>query len=565
MLRRCLAVLGVFLIVFSAAPAQTPTLLDQRFEPGQFREVELRQIQRALLFAGYYNGLLDGEWGQVSARALAEYARDRGAAVPQNRHLAPLLAVAEAAVERLSWQEVYFQPFGALIGFPSALLDQTGDDDDLVAYANGDDSLGIMLGRLGEADTLALHEQVLRSGIADRSPYVVRRDDRMVTSLTHAGHGTGYVRSDRDERGWITVFIYASGNAHITEAALMASAYHFGPDRSWDRQRTPNLAAIRSLAGEDGRIARVDPDAVPGIDLPPAAGVAPGDSFEDIFKNGGGDVARIDPTPVPGGGGGTGGFNNVPDSIGDGRAGPDRRTPDSPRNDGGEGTVIGRRPRDTEPEPYSGRRQNPDRANSTGTGFYISHYQLVTNHHVIEDCRIVTLEDGTPVRVLGSDRRVDLALLEAHDPSAAWLTLADVTGARLGEKVFVLGYPYYGLVSKSLSLTTGVVSSLTGVDDDTNNFTLSAPIQPGNSGGPVLNHAGHVLGVAVARISEEYISDRTGTLPQNINFAIRRGTLGRFLAAHGGAPDPTMHDPVDMERGAPDMVQAAVTPVLCYE
>ncbi len=559
MLFRWFVGVGLMIASLVAMPAQTQTtsILDRAFDATHFREVELRQIQRALLFAGFYNGLLDGEWGDISAKAIDAYADSKGASTALNRHLPELLDLGDSAMARLKWQEVYFPPFGAMIGFPSAVLEQTAAQDDLIAYANEKDTLGIMLGRLASDRTLALHENALTSAIGDRDPYTVRREDRMVTLVRNDGSGSAYVRSDRDDQGWVSVFIYADGPDFITEAGLMASAYHFGPDMNWDRQRSPNLAAIRALMGTGGPVLAVAPDDLPGIDLPPAGDGAGG--YEDIFKNDGGSYSGgVAELPDPGGSG----VSERPGGTGEPRRGSEPAPGN--RDGGGPGVVVGRRGTVPDTDPRRPPRMNPDRADSTGTGFYISTFQLVTNHHVIDGCRIVTLEDGTPVRVLGSDRRVDLALLEASTPSAAWLTLADVEGARLGQKIFVLGYPYYGVVNKSLSLTTGVVSSLTGVDDDLNNFTLSAPIQPGNSGGPVLNADGYVLGVAVARISEEYISDRTGSFPQNINFAIQRAALGNFLSSYGGSPSSVRRPAVNMELGAPGHVQSAVTPVLCF-
>ncbi len=78
----------------------------------------------------------------------------------------------------------------------------------------------------------------------------------------------------------------------------------------------------------------------------------------------------------------------------------------------------------------------------------------------------------------------------------------------------------------------GNVTALAGLRDDSRSIQISAPIQPGNSGGPVLDDAGRLIGVVVAKIDDLAVAKRTGSLPQNINFAIRASTLMNFLDAN---------------------------------
>ena len=95
------------------------------------------------------------------------------------------------------------------------------------------------------------------------------------------------------------------------------------------------------------------------------------------------------------------------------------------------------------------------------------------------------------------------------------------------------GYPYYTIAGTSLNLTGGNVSALAGVDDDRRFFSFSAPVQPGNSGGPLIDAHGGVLGLVVARLSEDFIVEATGTLPQNVNYALREDELADFLRQNG--------------------------------
>ena len=115
-------------------------------------------------------------------------------------------------------------------------------------------------------------------------------------------------------------------------------------------------------------------------------------------------------------------------------------------------------------------------------------------------------------------------------PARRWLSLADGAGARLGQRVHAAGFPYYAIAGTSLNLTSGNVSALAGVDDDPRFFSFTAPVQPGNSGGPLIDAHGAVLGLVVARLSEDFIVEATGTLPQNVNYALAELELADFLA-----------------------------------
>ena len=125
------------------------------------------------------------------------------------------------------------------------------------------------------------------------------------------------------------------------------------------------------------------------------------------------------------------------------------------------------------------------------------------------------------------------------------------------------GFPYYSIAGTSLNLTSGNVSALAGVDDDRRFFTFSAPVQPGNSGGPLIDAGGAVLGLVVARLSEDYIVEATGSLPQNVNYALNEAELAAFLDRSGVGPGAGGLGGFDMDEGAPDGFEAAVVPIVC--
>jgi serine protease Do len=213
------------------------------------------------------------------------------------------------------------------------------------------------------------------------------------------------------------------------------------------------------------------------------------------------------------------------------------------------------------PEPVGVSR--PDATNASGTAFYVGPRLLLTASHVIDSCRSLGLADGTKLRVLASNPELDVAALESETASPAWLSLSHQPRGRLGERLHAVGYPYYNIAGTSLHLTSGNVSSLADVNDDHRFFSFSAPVQPGNSGGPLIDAAGGVMGLVVSRLSERYIAETTGTLPQNINYGLSRTELAGFLDRNAISPEPDGFARIDMEQGVPDGFEAAVVPILC--
>jgi S1-C subfamily serine protease len=152
---------------------------------------------------------------------------------------------------------------------------------------------------------------------------------------------------------------------------------------------------------------------------------------------------------------------------------------------------------------------------------------------VVEGCARVSLTGGYPLNVLDVDLGSDLALLKASgsSPRAAFM-LRQGRGVRLADSVVVAGYPLTGLVSSGLNVTTGAISALAGPSDDRRLIQITAPVQPGNSGGPLLDTSGNVVGVVVSKLDALKVASITGDIPQNVNFAISLGTLQAFLDAN---------------------------------
>jgi S1-C subfamily serine protease len=139
---------------------------------------------------------------------------------------------------------------------------------------------------------------------------------------------------------------------------------------------------------------------------------------------------------------------------------------------------------------------------------------------------------GHEVTVLASDEQNDLAVVRSSADGIEPLRFRDGKGIRPGDGIVALGFPYSGLLSTNAQVTTGDVSALTGIRDDIRFMQLTAPVQPGNSGGPLLDLSGNVVGVVSSRINELAVAEATGSLPQNINFAIKSAVIRTFLEAH---------------------------------
>lgn len=179
------------------------------------------------------------------------------------------------------------------------------------------------------------------------------------------------------------------------------------------------------------------------------------------------------------------------------------------------------------------------RESSIGTGFYVNAAsKLLTNAHVVQGCKRISV-DGRAARIVAMDEAYDLAILEPVDAHvrSRWLTFSDAP-ARLNSDVTVAGFPLHGLLG-GLNVTRGAVSSLKGIGGDTIVFQISAPVQAGNSGGPVVDGSGRVIGVVVAKLNSAVVAEAYGDVPQNVNFAVRGEVSKLFLSANGVDPHVT--------------------------
>jgi S1-C subfamily serine protease len=175
-------------------------------------------------------------------------------------------------------------------------------------------------------------------------------------------------------------------------------------------------------------------------------------------------------------------------------------------------------------------------AKVSGSGFVVSkNAHVVTNNHVVGDC-VGDIQGNLPgqapvkLRVVSADETNDLALLQGpkkfKEKDIATIRASAINS---GDQVVAIGYPLHGLLTPDLTVTTGIISSLAGMHNDTRFLQISAPVQPGNSGGPLHDGSGNVVGVVTAKLDALRVVKATGDIPQNINFAIKTGALRDFL------------------------------------
>ena len=213
------------------------------------------------------------------------------------------------------------------------------------------------------------------------------------------------------------------------------------------------------------------------------------------------------------------------------------------------------------PPPPTSRRGRPI---GTGSAFPVTANGLaVTNAHVVQGCGSVVDGQGRAVRVLAADRGRDLALLDTGRGFGSVVRFRDRAGVDLGETVLVFGFPYGQALGTGLNVTNGIVTGLSGPGGDDSRFQMNAAVQPGNSGGPAVDDAGLLLGVAVGRLNDLAVLRATGSLPQGINFAIRAAEVERFLAAQGVQPERGSAAGGTGARAVSAAVAPAVFQVLC--
>ena len=163
---------------------------------------------------------------------------------------------------------------------------------------------------------------------------------------------------------------------------------------------------------------------------------------------------------------------------------------------------------------------------STGTGFAVSASgTIVTAFHIVDKATKIEVKFSKsiwlPARLIRQSRSSDIAILKVDTTLSAFLHLLSAKNLKPGDPVFTMGYPVVELLGTEAKYTDGKISSLTGIKGEDSLMQITVPVQPGNSGGPLVTSDGYVVGLISSTAAVKYFLAITETLPQNINWAVK--------------------------------------------
>lgn len=162
---------------------------------------------------------------------------------------------------------------------------------------------------------------------------------------------------------------------------------------------------------------------------------------------------------------------------------------------------------------------------SYGTGFAVSRNVIVTAYHVIDGHEKISVKfeggEWQPVKLHKYSKANDIAILSIDKNINDYLQLIDTKNLKQADRVFTMGYPATNILGLEPKYTEGYVSSLSGIQGENSLMQVSVPVQPGSSGGPLLNSNGNVVGLITSTAAVSSFYKFTGSLPQNINWAVK--------------------------------------------
>ena len=170
---------------------------------------------------------------------------------------------------------------------------------------------------------------------------------------------------------------------------------------------------------------------------------------------------------------------------------------------------------------------------SSATGYIItSDGFIATAAHAVEETSKIEILHGKKrytAKIIRKDISTDVAILKIEDSNLPFLPIVSSSDVKLGDAVFTVGYPRITLQGSDPKFTEGSISSLSGLDNDPKCFQISVPVQPGNSGGPLVNENGEVVGLVIAKLNDIATLLRTGSIPQNVNYALKSSYILSFV------------------------------------
>ncbi len=175
---------------------------------------------------------------------------------------------------------------------------------------------------------------------------------------------------------------------------------------------------------------------------------------------------------------------------------------------------------------------NNDTPKGCGSGFVITkNGYILTNQHVVDKANKIQVKTSQKLydaKLISVDKENDLALIKINAQCPP-VSFSKKRIAALGETIFTVGFPRPSLQGFSPKITKGVISSLSGIQDDTRHYQIDAAIQPGNSGGPLADASGNVVGIICSKLNDAYVIQKNGDIAQNVNYAIKKSYIYAFL------------------------------------
>lgn len=502
------AVLSAIMAIAAPASAYTVDEMWAEFDASKLTVEEKRFLQFGLALAGKYSALMDGAWGKGSQSALEDWARAAQLDPPiENWEVVLLAAEISDRTQADGWDQRYFEPMDVSFSIPAGRMRQEAADEVFLNYAHTASSLRYSLTTGDLPQVAGIHTYALSSALPGTAPYTLRRENVLITSVEQAGGAILYARSDLRRNGWSSVVLSAEKrdqNLLIAVSGTITKGRSSGFNLPQSGEIMTGFASMATILAE---AEQDQPDEY---------------ASSETMRQG----MAASPTTPP--------VATVPEQS-------------APA-----------------PAPQASAKSGNQSMQSSGTAFFVSEQgHLITNAHVVAGCETLKI-NGRPVSLLAVDESFDLALLKDAPPETGVVAKFAPRPAGLNADITVAGYPLTGILS-GLNVTRGSVSSLKGLAGDAIRMQISAPVQPGNSGGPAVDSSGRVVGVVVSKLDAKLVADATGDIPQNVNFAVRGEIAKLFMFQNGIEPiigdDATSAiDPVTMG----DELKSVTRLVECY-
>jgi hypothetical protein len=215
-------------------------------------------------------------------------------------------------------------------------------------------------------------------------------------------------------------------------------------------------------------------------------------------------------------------------------------------------------PKEEQPKDKNYPKFTKESMLSSGTGFAISDAgHIVTNAHVIEGASVIRVcigEQKHEAEILAQDKANDLVILKISQKTIP-MALKSAKPPGLGDNVIVAGFPNPDIQGRSIKITKGGICGMKGIQDDIRHFQIDAAVQPGNSGGPLLNEESRVIGIVNAKLNDAAVALATGSIPQNVNYAIKLDYLISLINSVEGLTETLKKTRVPPQRSLGDMLQ----------